>query len=267
MNKPLAIAGVTAGALCAFYLTVGLPSFGDVLSFGSCTQNSGKAFVSRELPWSGGDSVEIRVPATVHFKVGPEWHATANGPAEVLKHLRFADGRIEFDRSRVALCDARLTIDLTGPAVRQWIVSASGDLTLEQLNQTELNLLLSGSGSIAATGVLTRTYATLSGSGKLRIDGGAQQDIAVEISGSGMLTASGATERMQVSIPGSGSANLGALPAKTAMVSIDGSGRVALRAEDSAEVRINGSGIVRLLQKPTSVQTQINGSGRIVGAT
>lgn len=138
MNKSLAWVGSIAGALSAALLIVGLPSWNGFGKVNGCTSTAIAASTSRALQWSGGDSLEIGVPGSVHFKVGPEWRAVAAGPAEAIKHVRIRNGKIEFDRS-FTWCTQGISIELTGPAVQRWILSGSGDLFLEALDQGDLD--------------------------------------------------------------------------------------------------------------------------------
>ena len=225
MNKRLAAIGAIAGLASAILLTIGFPSFGNAFNF-ACSPHDGAAAVVRALPWSGSESVEIRIPASVHFKAGTQWQATATGPETILKHLQFNNGKLEFDQS-MNLCDAELQIELTGPNVRHWVLAGSGKLELEQMDQENLDVILAGSG---------------------------------------IVTASGKVERSKILIAGSGSAKLGHLVVNDASVQIRGSGNVDIAPVNIVEVEIGGSGNVRLWRKPKSVQTRIRGSGSIVDA-
>lgn len=265
MNKSLAWVGSIAGVLSAIVLIRGLPSFDGFAKFNSCTSTTTTASTSRTLQWSGGDSVEIRVPGSVHFKVGPEWTAVATGPTATLNHLRISNGRIEFDRWFNS-CGQDIKIELAGPAVRRWVLSGSGAAVLDELNQAELDIVVAGSGSAMVTGHVQHTKATLNGSGQLNLDGLAQTGIDLDIQGSGSATASGNAERTRISISGSGDARLGKLVVRDANVQINGSGDVDIAPEETIQIQINGSGDVRMLKRPKSVTTRVNGSGSIVSA-
>jgi hypothetical protein len=162
----------------------------------------------------------------VHFKTGTQWQATATGPEAILKHLQFNHGKLEFDQS-MNLCDVDLKIELTGPDVRHWRLAGSGNLSLEQVDQTNLDIVLAGSGIVTASGNVART---------------------------------------RVLIAGSGNAKLDQLVVKDADVQIQGSGNVDIAPVEIIEVEIGGSGTVRLWSKPKSVQTRIRGSGSVVDA-
>jgi len=229
MNKQVAIIGALAGLISAILLTTGLPSFGHAFTSthsGTCASSSNSPVVTRVLPWQGGESVEIGVPATVHFVAGTQWRAVATGPEAILKHLQFNHGKLKSVRS-LHWCDADVTIELTGPDVRHWTLAGSGHLHLERLEQSDVDL---------------------------------------EIHGSGSATAGGRVEHASVLVAGSGAAKLGQLVVKDASVQIWGSGDVDIAPVDTAQVEIGGSGNVRLLRKPRNVQTRIQGSGSVIDA-
>ena len=262
MNTRVAIIGASAGALCAILLTTGLPSFGG-FDFNNCSSTATTPAVSRELSWSGGDAVYIHLPANVHFKSGPLWHAAAHGPAEVIEHVRLDNGRLEFDQS-MHWCNVDVSVELTGPAVRHWTLAGSGDVQLEQLSQPDIEITVSGSGSLTASGKVERTQASIRGSGDVNLDGLAQTDLDLSIQGSGSASALGNAEHARVSVAGSGDAHLGKLNVKSADVVIKGSGDVEVAPEEIATIQINGSGDVHLTKQPKSVQSHVHGSGSVV---
>ena len=178
------------------------------------------------LPFSAGDSLTIDMPASVRYQPGDKAEAVVSGDAALLDHVRIEGGRLGLD------CDpgwfaSRLSVSLTGPAITDWKLLGSGDLTLSQLNQPELRLSIRGSGSVAASG----TAGTL----------------GLEISGSG-------------------AARLQNLTAQSAEIEIRGSGDAQVTAQTDADVSISGSGNVDLFGRPVLKRSEIRGSGRIVQA-
>jgi hypothetical protein len=100
------------------------------------------------------------------------------------------------------------------------------------------------------------------GSSDCRIDGLAGGDLELSISGSGDVHASGQVERLAVSIRGSGDMRLEQLETRSASVSISGSGDVRLFAVDALDVGITGSGDVSYVGSP-AVSQHISGSGSV----
>lgn len=181
----------------------------------------------RHWAWEGGDSVEIAVPGTVHYRGGRGDEVTVRGPAEALAHLRVHDGRINYT------CGGRwgqrdLDITLPGRAFRAVTISGSGKLIMQDIDQPSLDLAISGSGS---------------------------------------MRAQGASERVRISIAGAGNAKLAELTIKRLDVDIAGSGDIEAAPQEALNVDIAGSGNIRLLSDPAVVHTDIKGSGRVIRAS
>lgn len=262
MNGLGRIVGAIAGAISAMILTIEAPWFGHVFR-SDCSQLRDSPVVTRALPWAGGASVAIHVPGTVSYQPGSLYSARATGPQALLEHLRVNDGRLEFDES-IDSCDAKLNVFLTGPAVRHWGVAGSGDLLLSQLNQDDLDLDVEGSGSATVSGHVRHTRADIRGSGNMDLNSLEQTSIDLDIAGSGSASAVGRAEVVTASLSGSGDARFGRLNVKNAKVRITGSGNADIAAENSVDIKIQGSGSVRMLKQPKSMQTSIQGSGDIV---
>src|SRR5262249_35271517 len=170
----------------------------------------------RSLPWDGGDSVELSLPGTVHWRAGEGNELVVRGAPGVAKHVELHGNRI------VLTCRGRtgsLDITLPGRAFRRIGIAGSGNLVMENLNQPELDLRISGSGSMGAQG---------------------------------------SVDRLTVNVAGSGDARLGELLAKQATVHISGSGKVEASPKDQADIKISGSGDVKLLTRPADLRTKVS---------
>jgi hypothetical protein len=174
------------------------------------------------LPFSAGDSLTIDLPASVHYQPGDKAEAVVSGA--LLDHVRFDGGRLSLD-CEPGWFASRPDISLSGPAIVDWKVLGSGDLTLSQINQPELRLSIRGSGSVTATGTA--------------------QTVGLDISGSG-------------------EGRLRNLIAQSARIEIRGSGDAQITAQADADVSISGSGDVELYGHPTMRRSQVRGSGSIV---
>jgi len=122
-------------------------------------------------------------------------------------------------------------------------VSASGNITLDTLTVTTLNIADNASGEI--------TITTLDA-----------QQIDADLNGSGSVTLAGTTDSQNVSIDGSGSYNGENLTSVTAQVRGNASGDATVRVSDTLDATINGSGNIRYYGNP-NVTTRVNGSGDI----
>jgi hypothetical protein len=184
---------------------------------------TGDAPTERRLPWAGGDSVDIALPATVRLRGGEGSDVIVRGSPDAIAHVEVRDGRITLDCRWVAGA-RRIEIILPGRAFRHVGLSGSAKVALENLNQPEL---------------------------------------ALRISGSGTVTGQGAIDRLTIGVAGSGNALLAEVTVKNLKVRISGSGSVEAAPKDDADIDISGSGSVRLASRPVRLTQHIAGSGRI----
>jgi hypothetical protein len=179
---------------------------------------------TRQIAWSGADSLYVGIPADVTFTQAPgPGKLIITGPKGTVDQIEASgsdlDYRDEPDNAQ------RVKVVMTAPDVRSF--SLSGDETL----------------AIAA-------YA--------------QDDLDLDVSGTGRITAQGKTRAVKIDVSGDGEADLGKLAAEEARVDISGSGKTTIAPTQRVDVDISGSGEVDLASHPAAVHTDISGSGRIV---
>jgi hypothetical protein len=139
--------------------------------------------ISRDYPWSGGDTLRIEAPADVEYTQGPVARVTATGPKGMLDRLTVRDGRIAFDGW---VNDApTLKIVMTAPDVTRFESSGSQNLSIANYKQDELTISVTGSGDVVAKGEARRTDLKISGSGDADLGGLTGDEADVRISGSG----------------------------------------------------------------------------------
>jgi hypothetical protein len=228
------------GRIAVVSLTVGVVSLALAYAFGgrdlarlldrgnlvvsSCGDGGGKTGDSeRRLAWSGGDSIDIALPATVRYRSGEGSDIVVRGAPEIISHVELRGGRLTLN-CRWHASSRDIEITLPAKPVQRVAISGSAKVVLEKVNQPELRLVISGSGSVAAQGTVERLSLTISGAGK---------------------------------------AWLGELAAKQLTVEVSGSGNVEAAPTDEADIRISGSGKVNLLTRPAHLNSKISGSGRI----
>jgi hypothetical protein len=178
---------------------------------------------SRDLAWSGGDTLDIALPADVRYTQGAgAAKLVVRGPEDVISHVRVDHGRVEFDTP--SLDADEVTIELTAPKVTRFVVSGSGRLAIHDYRQDQLSLRITGDGNV---------------------------------------TADGAAKAATVEISGSGEADLAELSLDGAEVAITGSGEAKVGPKSWAKLNISGSGNVDLLSHPRRLESQISGSGHV----
>ena len=229
---------VAAGGLAGgvFFLAMAVATGGhDVrrlieasLSLGrSCGGDDAATTLSeRRLAWTGGDTVEIALPATVRYRAGEGDEVIVRGPSAVIAHVETKGGRIVLD-CRSSARRREVEIVLPGRTFSRMSLSGSGRLLLENLSQPTLALAISGSGDVRAQGKVELATVTISGSGHARLGDLALQQLTVTVSGSGHIEAA---------------------------------------PKDLADITISGAGNVRLLTRPAQLRSHVSGSGRITQA-
>jgi len=179
---------------------------------------------TREIAWSGANSLGVDIPADITFTQAPgPGKLVITGPKGTVDQIEASGSDLVY---RDEPADAqRVKITMTAPNVGSF--SLSGDETLI-------------------------------------IAGFSQDELALDISGSGKITAQGKARTVKIDVSGDGDADLGKLAAQEARVDISGSGRTTIAPTDTADVDISGDGEVDLASRPVTVHSDVSGSGRIV---
>lgn len=184
--------------------------------------NDSGAEAERRMVWTGGERLDVDVPADVTYTQGPDSKMTISGPKDALDHLLVQDGRISVASGHLHGGD--LTISLTAPSVTRFGLSGSGKLDIEGYKADELALDVSGNGDVTAKGQAKRVKLTISGSGDADLDGLAHDEASVDISGSGNAHLA-PKSKAQITISGSGDVTLGSHPAQLT-TEVTGSGHI-----------------------------------------
>lgn len=183
--------------------------------------------VTQSFAWDSGDEVSVYVPANVHYRQGQGDRLEVQGDARAVSHLKLHHGRIDLD-CRSWSRDSDLTITLPGRPFRVFSMFGSGDLMLENIDQTELQIRMAGSGDVKA---------------------------------------SGKAAKLNLTMAGSGDADLSQLESGLTLVTMAGSGHADIKPTGSLDVHIAGSGDVTLHSEPDRIEQHIIGSGDIIHAT
>ncbi|MGZ6014802.1 MAG: GIN domain-containing protein [Phenylobacterium sp.] len=178
---------------------------------------------TRDLAWSGGDTLAVDMPADVRYTQAPgAAKVTVSGPEREVADVEIEDGHIRYGRHHGHWGD--LTVVVSAPAVSHFEISSDGILA---------------------------------------IDGYKQDKLSLDISGSANVTARGEAKGVELSIAGSGSTDLTNLKVSDADVSLEGSGEATLGPTGVANINIAGSGDVTLLNHPSKLESNVSGSGSI----
>ena len=141
-------------------------------------------------------------------------------------------------------------------------VSGSGSLNLEaDAGDTDANV--SGSGDMELKGSFASFSSDISGSGEIEINGAIAGEAEFDISGSGKAEASGTSQSVDVDVTGSGRVLAANLETGKCRVRISGSGNVEVNVKNELDAKISGSGDVRYKGSPAHVNADSSGSGSV----
>lgn len=174
------------------------------------------------IAWDGSETVAIAVPAKAHWRRGEGSELVLRGDADDLARIRLDEGTIR-------LCgnddlDDKVEIILPGRTFRSVTIAGAGDVRMEDIDQTELDL-------------------TIAGAGEIKADGN--------------------SDAVKLTIAGAGDARLGKLTTKRLGVTITGAGSAEASPKDNADVTIMGAGKVDLLTRPATHDFDIFGAGDV----
>jgi hypothetical protein len=174
------------------------------------------------LPWDGSDHVTIAVPAGANWRRGEGSDLVIRGDASDL-------ARIRLDKGTIRLCgdddlEDKVKITLPGVTFRSVTIAGAGEVRMEDVDQSALDLTIAGAGDIKAHGK---------------------------------------SDEIKLTIAGAGDAHLGDLATKRLGVTITGAGRAEASPKDDADITIMGAGKVDLLTRPARHDVDVFGAGKV----
>ena len=193
---------------------------------------------TRTVPWAGGETLTLDLAADVTYVQGDAANIVITGPESIVERVRIDGGRLQLDEGgdRVVVSvdgmgvrgwsdSERLRIVVTAPSVNRFDLRGSSDLIIQDYDQAEMTLDISGSGDVEAQGKATRLALDITGSGDAELRDLTATDAEIAISGSGDARVD-ATGKVQIDLTGSGDVDLESRPASLTQ-NISGSGDVA----------------------------------------
>ncbi|MBU3926574.1 MAG: DUF2807 domain-containing protein [Bacteroidetes bacterium] len=161
--------------------------------------------------------------------------------------------------------DPMVTIQVTVrmPAVQSVRLSGSGSVTVNDMPESNLTAILSGSGTMNGTCNGGTFKAVLSGSGTIDFYVNTNR-VETTLSGSGAIRLGGTTAYANHLISGSGNIDSYSMFTNECDCKISGSGNMYLWVSERLNATISGSGSVYYHGSPV-VNTSITGSGTVTG--
>ena len=234
MNK-FAVVGISGMAMCIVCLTAAFAIGGKALrdsgvDFGGigdghrCAFGPSNSHGSRNLAWTGGDSVAIAIPAQVHYRRGTGDEVVISGDTAVLPHIHITDSTLKLD-CRWHDSGSEIDVTLPGRAFRGFKIAGAGSLVLDNIDQ---------------------------------------DDLKISIAGAGEVKANGKADNLDLDMAGAGDAKLGALAANSVRVNMAGANHAVISPRDDLKVHIAGLGDVKLLTEPHKIESDIAGAGHVI---
>ncbi|MBX7240607.1 MAG: DUF2807 domain-containing protein [Bacteroidia bacterium] len=171
-------------------------------------------------------------------------HGEDNITPEVATDIINGELVIHYKKENLRFDHEGVTVFVHTPVMSGIKLTGSGDInTLDEFNEGETKVELSGSGDIRYRVNCTK--------------------ITAKVTGSGDITTEGTSTENQITIDGSGNADFLMQPCDKSFITITGSGNVTVDVANQMDVNISGSGSVRYRGTP-SMNVKITGSGAVV---
>jgi len=230
------------------YLAAGLLSMNSCYNQGAPWQGleGTGPVVERKVDLDRFQGISLPGSAKVYLTQGETQEVKVQGQENIIDNLSLAvSGDVwRIEGKRPVWRAEPLKIFITMEDLKMVKISGSGDVITNTLfsRQGDLDLSISGSGTI-----------------QLEVEA---DDIDGQISGSGNIILSGKADHVNFGISGSGGVQAENLLSKEAKVRISGSGDIYLDTKDFIEAHISGSGNVLYSGNPKT-DTRISGSGHV----
>ncbi|MCW8128123.1 GIN domain-containing protein [Microbulbifer halophilus] len=235
---------------------------------------------SRQFDVSGYDRIELKGSSQLEVVQGDTFTVEARGSAEAVAsagaevhgdtlELWVGNKREHFFGLVTISGDQSVRFRVTLPAVREILVTGSGEVRADTLESEALELRVTGSGELRVDKVAAESLlasitgsgdlllgtvlavdgeASIKGSGDLHLDSYAGESLKAEIKGSGDMTVGGRVAELEVGLMGSGDFVGRKLQADSAGGSIMGSGDIVLRRPAQESFSVMGSGEIALVE-------------------
>ncbi len=142
------------------------------------------------------------------------------------------------------------------------LVNGSGDVELN-LDFKKLTANINGSGDIEVSGINGDLNANINGSGDFEASSVRLNDCKISVKGAGNVKMQGSAAIVMLNLAASGRIELQRLISEDVNVQSSGSGNVYVNVNGSLNARLSGSGNLKYLGNPVSVDVLSTGSGSV----
>lgn len=200
----------------------------------------------------------------IYIKQDSVFEATVEAESNLIPHIRtLVNGNTLVIDTRENLYNHfPINIYVKTPFINGARQSGSGYIQLDSLNTDNMEVNISGSGSIKGQIITNYLNASISGSGSIDLYAEASST-DTKISGSGDIMLVGKSFTGTHTISGSGSIRASNFLQNEVIAKISGSGNMYLNVSDKLDVTISGSGSVYYIGDP-QLSINISGSGSVI---
>lgn len=192
------------------------------------------------------NSVYADIPGKIHISKADTFSVTIRTDNNLIEMVETEISRKTL-KIRTEKCIKNCTsleLWITAPVIEE--IEAAGSVKIEsdeEINSNEMEIEVSGSGSV-----------------RLNVNA---NKLNSKISGSGLLVLSGQVSSHDFEIDGSGTMKAFSLRAKETDANISGSGIAQINVIDNLDINISGSGELIYTGNPKKVKSEVSGSGII----
>tara|TARA_B110000093_G_scaffold178454_1_gene217038 strand:+ start:1677 stop:2405 length:729 start_codon:yes stop_codon:yes gene_type:complete len=178
----------------------------------------------RDIGEFRGVDLGISADVAITYGENPSLNIVADDNILPIITTEVVDGELSISSNESYSTKTKIRVEIKIPVIDKLSISGSGNVSLDSVTKDKLNLLISGSGNIDATGSVANLTAKVSGSGDMRLK---------------------------------------RLKTKNCKLTINGSGDAVVSVTEILDAKINGSGDISYYGKPQKVVSKVNGSGDI----
>jgi hypothetical protein len=210
-------------------------------------------------------AISVLAPVFLAFAVGLVQTGTASADSPIIQEARQVGA---FHSITIA---GALKVEVTVGKPARVELSGESDLLGKVTTTVKDGVLvidtpkrLQGRNHLRATVTMPDLQSLLiSGTADMKVTGVANAALAISVPGTGSLTIAGSTDALSLIVDGTGQITADKLAAKDARVEISGTGSASLRASQSIDVNVSGTGSVNVAGKPARVRKSVTGTASV----
>jgi hypothetical protein len=196
---------------------------------------------------SAGEYNKIKIKGPFNVTIDPNTTSglTITAPNDALPDIetKVEGGELILEIDNYGFISPEIEVVIANDQLEAITIAGSGSFIGAVRTNRDLNLIVSGSGTIETEAEADEVNAVISGSGDIMMVG--------------------SCKILEASISGSGDMDFSNLEATDADVAVSGSGDMKVNVSDKLEASIAGSGSVEYKGKPEEVEKTVSGSGAV----